>query len=457
MSTLSTLLRTALLSCLLFGCPSGVGSDGGSGGGGDLGGGAGGGGGGAVGGGGGSDGGLAVSLACTTLDAARCAYLTRCGLVGTDDAEQSDCLAWLQASWCGPGNWPTLVNPHVGTLRYDGVAAEQCADAFATADCGDFATLPAPCTRFLQPNAFPNQSCYDAYTECTEGVCRGAACPRTCQALGLAGDACRLDPDCRSDLYCKLTSVTVGSGQCTPRGGLGATCATEAPCQSAYKCVGGFCVDPPKSGTACLGTVCEAQSYCLAGPDGGVCTLRNPLGVQCTDDVQCQSSLICQLLTGQCVPQVLTMAGSPCSLAQQCPTGSTCVGVSATQLGTCLSPLDAGSPCLSSTDCSASEACTSADGGLQRSCGPRQPPGGRCSEDRECELFSLCRQSSCVALPGRGQSCALTRACLTGPCASFDGGYLCVDPLGAGASCAKDGDCASAHCVAGQCLPSCAP
>ncbi len=465
MKTFTPLLALVLSACLGAACtPNPSGGDAGLGGGGEVGGGSGGGGGGGGGAGGGaSDAGLPLTAACSTLDAARCAYLTRCGLVGEGDPEQSECLAWLQATWCGPGNWPTMVNPHVATLRYDGVAAQACADALAAQACEGFDTLPSPCASFLVPNTLLNQSCYDGYDECVQGgstgtaVCRGAACPRTCQPLGLANEACRLDSDCRSDLFCKLTSVTVGTGLCTPRGAVGQLCASDSPCASGLKCVSGQCVDPPQSGMACLGTVCASGSYCLSTSDGGVCSLRNGLGVPCTDDVQCQSGLICQLVTGLCAPQALTMTGSACSLAQSCPAGNTCVGVTATALGQCQAPLDAGAPCVSSSDCSSYHACTNADGGIQRFCGPRQPEGGRCTEDRECQLFDLCRQSSCVALPSRGASCAVTRLCLAGPCVGFDGGYLCVDPLGAGASCAKDSDCASQRCVSGQCLPSCNP
>jgi hypothetical protein len=181
--------------------------------------------------------------------------------------------------------------------------------------------------------------------------------------------------------------------------------------------------------------------------------------VSCADDVQCQTGLICQLADPNptCVLQVLTIVGSACSLAQTCPPNTTCVGATANSIGQCLAPLDAGSPCGGSADCNDFEACVSADGGIQRYCGPRQPPGGRCTEDRECQFFTLCRQGACQSLPTRGASCAVTRQCLTGACVTLDGGYLCVDPLSAGSSCAKDSDCASSLCTQGQCMPSCAP
>jgi hypothetical protein len=194
--------------------------------------------------------------------------------------------------------------------------------------------------------------------------------------------------------------------------------------------------------------------------DGGtpVCTLRLGMGSGCTDDVQCQSTLICQLVgpNNTCQLQQLPKH-SVCSLFQTCLDGTTCVGATASTLGQCEAPLDAGSPCVSSVDCSDFEACVSADGGIQRYCGARLPPGGRCTEDRECEFFTVCKQNACLALPGRGGSCAVTRACLTGACVALDGGYLCVDPLSAGASCVKDSDCASGLCTQGQCMPSCTP
>jgi len=408
------------------------------------------------GGGGQSDGGLPLKSACTVLNARRCDYLLRCGLIS--EAAMRDCLAWQQATSCGPSRWQARVEAPVATLRYDGQLAQVCADSWANRKCSDFGLEPNACgNRFLLPNAFSTQACYDGYKECTEGVCRGTACPRSCQPLGLIGEVCRDNPDCKSGLHCKIVTLATGSGVCTAYGQVTQGCDLDQPCAAGLLCSAGKCVQPPQPNQPCLGGSCDESAWCLSGADGGQCKLRLGLGTSCTDDAQCQPSFLCEALTGQCVPRTLSSAGSVCGLRQSCPLGTVCLNATATALGSCAAPLDAGAGCVSSSDCQTQLACIGLDGGLALGCGPRQPNGMRCSENRDCQLLSICRQQTCVRLPTTGDPCALAGSCLFGPCVATDAGSICTEPFGPGVVCTRDADCSSGRCVTGKCLPSCTP
>lgn len=413
------------------------------------------------GGGGQVDAGLPLKSACTVLNARRCEYLRRCGLIS--EPAVRDCLAWQQATSCGPAKWQARVEPPVATLRYDGLIAQLCADGWAARACTDFSTEPGACSRYLLPNAFATQACYDGYSECTEPstyVCRGTACPRSCQPKGSAGDVCREAADCKSPMFCKVTNLATGAGLCTPYGQQGSTCEPDLPCLSSpdgLVCSGGKCALPPPANQPCLGSICDSSAWCLSGADGGQCKPRVGATGSCTDDAQCQAQLLCEVLTGKCAPRQLSSPGSVCGLRQTCPAGAVCVGATPTSLGECQSALDAGAGCVSSNDCQGHLACIGLDGGLALGCGPRQPDGMRCAENRDCQLLSICKQLTCVRLPTTGDSCAVAGACLFGPCVSTDGGPICSEPFGPGIGCTKDSDCSSSRCVTGKCLPSCTP
>lgn len=404
-----------------------------------------------------ADAGLPVGQACTLLNARRCEYLRQCGLIGADDPSRRDCLAWLLATWCGPSLWPARVNPLINTLRYDGVQALACAESFPGRACAEYESLPVACSRFLAPNAYTREACYDGYQECTEGVCRGAACPRSCQPRGAAGEVCRLSGDCRAGLYCKVTNTAAGIGLCTALGVDGSACDSAQPCGPNLTCISGLCRFPPTEGSPCPALVCDSTAWCLATADGGVCAGRRNQGVGCSDDVQCLDELLCDSLRLTCEPRVLAQPGSPCGQRQECPFGNVCVGATATNLGSCAAPLSQGLACGGSSECLPHLACTSAsDGG--RVCGARLQAGAPCAFDRDCQVLSRCRQGACVELPATGESCDQAQECLWGPCAAQpDAGLMCVERYGPGAVCQLDADCASQKCVSGRCLASCAP
>jgi len=445
-----------LLTVLSAGCICGAGPSPTDGGPADSGADSGSGGGGGGGGGNLDGGGLPLKSACTVLNARRCEYFVRCKLIADTNAAVRDCLALQQSTLCGPTKWQARVE--VSTLRYDALLAQQCADVWETRKCSDYGTEPNVCgNRYIAPNAFPGQACYDGYKECLDGACRGKTCPRRCQVPGTIADPdCRETADCTTGLFCKLPNLVSGIGACTAYGLKDSACDADQPCAGGFICNAGKCAQLPTATFACVGASCDDGAWCLNGPDGGTCKARLGLNALCTDDSQCLAPLLCEALTGLCVPRALNAVAASCGLRQTCPTGTVCLNATATALGECQPPLDAGT-CVSSNDCQTHLACVGLDGGLALACGPRQGDGMRCSENRDCQLLSICKQQTCVRLPTTSDSCTLAQSCLFGPCVPRDGGSICTEPFGPGVVCARDSDCSSSRCVTGKCLPSCTP
>ncbi len=401
------------------------------------------------------DGGLLASEACHVLNDSRCHYLVRCGLLEQSPAALEACAKTFEATWCGPMTWPSHVA--AGALRYDAQKAEACGEAFATKSCAEWETLPVVCGAFLRPRVQLGQPCFDGFVECADGVCRGTACPRTCQPRALLNDTCSADGDCSSRLYCRASPFLPAVGQCAEYGAAGASCDANAQCLEGLRCMGQQCRALPTAGLSCLERSCAAQSYCDAYTgDAGVCVLRKPETATCTGD-QCQAALLCEPRSQTCLRRVLS-SGEPCTLLQQCPTGETCVGATAMTTGACHPPLGTGEACVSANDCEHHLACLAADGG--KTCQPRADAGTACDSALDCRASAICQQGTCAELPLAGESCVEIRVCRWGLCrdrANADGGSVCGALLSAGQQCARADQCASGACDKGTCLPRCLP
>ena len=401
------------------------------------------------------DGGLPVGMACEVMNEERCAYYARCGLIDEGAPAFERCLRKLGATWCGPSTWPPRVDPTVGTLKYEPLPAADCAAAFQTRGCAEFETLPASCNAFLKPATNLRGACYDGYQECIEGICRGAACPRTCQQRGVAGEVCRLDSDCVARLFCRKSTATPGLGTCAPYAGIDEPCDADTRCLEGLWCYLNQCRALPPEGQPCFYGRCNDVAYCDPQLDGGTCVARKARGTGCLPG-QCQGELVCGVLTGVCEPSTLDMTGAPCTWQQACPTGQTCVGWMTGAPGTCEAPHTEGQGCTRHEDCQPHLACLDADGGAR--CQPRRVAGEACTTARECRLDATCAGGACVELQEPSQACGPAGACLWGACVDAGAaGFKCAGFLGPGAACQGSGDCASGRCEAGACLASCSP
>lgn len=397
------------------------------------------------------EGGLSMAFACEVLNQAKCQRLASCGLLPADGGVRACVLAEQRLS-CGPTTWPSHVA--VGSLRYDGMAAQACAEGWRRLSCRDFAQAPAACAQMLVPNAGSQQRCYDGYEECRVGVCRGSVCPRLCQALGIAGDVCTFDSDCQTGLglFCQLSTTTAGVGRCAPLSQLDQACDDVTPCWAGLTCIANQCKRLPLTGSACLSGACDDGCVCVSTSDGGLCMDRKGLGEACAAG-QCKDLLVCA--SGRCEPKVLSDAGEPCALEQTCPAETACVGVSASERGVCRAPMSEGAACVSHGDCADDLACVQHDGG--RSCAPRQPVGAPCDSPRVCQLDALCIRGSCSRAPLVWEPCSETGQCGEGTCVATDGGFVCAPLKGSVAPCRQNSECASGACISGACRAACVP
>lgn len=402
---------------------------------------------------------LPIGNACAVLNAQRCTTWTRCGVVENSQNAYRACLAFLNSTWCGPTRWTPRALSSPATLSYDPVKGQQCADALRTQTCSQWALEPAPCTvgQMLRPNVTLSHACFGGpYNECSEGVCRGAICPRSCSLPGTAGQVCNRISDCASGLYCLFSAN--GVGQCKAYGAMNQACDVDRPCAESLTCLEGTCQPLPFSGQHCLNGLCDVFAYCVSDADGGSCVNKKAVNALCSDDSQCAADLLCEGLSQTCQPQRVNILGGSCTLEQTCRVGPACVGATLGKAGTCRAYLGMGEPCLRSQECSNDLACVSVDGGVQRQCAPRAQENDTCLSNRDCGALSMCLQGECTALPLPGQACSDTRACLWGPCVSAnDGGFVCVERAGPGANCFRDADCSSERCFNGRCLAACAP
>ncbi len=430
---------------------------------------------GVVGGGGQSDGGartdgggLPLESACDVLNASRCEYLQRCGLIAEGDDALEDCEAYLRVTRCGPTRWPARVQ--AGTLQYHPANAAKCADAWLTQECRAFETEPRVCEDLTSPAASLGGRCYGGLRgECVEGVCTGGTCPRSCRARGDVGELCEETNDCKTWLYCRTSSPGSALGVCTAFGIDGAECDEHQPCAKGYVC-GGFsrCEPAANVGEACTEGTCTEDAWCAVTTNGtGTCQPRAQEGDACTESAQCRPDLLCRPETGTCEPRTGVAEGEPCSREQTCAGGLECVGTAGDPLsdrplglGVCEAGRLIHAPCTSSWDCETPMACAmteDGDGGVTGECGPRLKDGAACVETRDCSVLSACLAGQCVRLPQPGDSCG-DGVCLYGACETADdAGLVCKGPGGPNAMCSENDDCASLRCVSGRCLAACTP
>lgn len=400
------------------------------------------------------DGGLAFRLACPTLNSKRCELLRSCGLIDDTSEAFRDCQAWLNATWCGPTKWSARVDAN--TLRYDSLKAQACANDWAARACPDWATEPSSCQRIVSPSVPLGGRCYGGLQECSDGVCRGGACPRTCQVRGSAGDVCTATSDCQPTLFCRPGTGSTTASQCAAYSGDSMPCGTGQLCAPGLTCALGTCHRLPAAEQSCFQGRCDETAFCLAGSDGGSCESRRDAGEGCTDDTQCQPSLVCETGTQSCVPSVVANVGGPCTPRQTCPTGSTCLVDQGQSQGICSAPKRLDEACSSAADCQSHLTCTTTDGGSR--CATRRPNGSACVTSRDCLALSVCSGGTCQAQPGLGERCSTSLPCLWGSCFDGnDGGAVCIEPQGAGQPCRTGADCASERCEQGLCTAACLP
>ncbi len=272
-----------------------------------------------------------------------------------------------------------------------------------------------------------------------------SACPPSFPPDSVTADALQPFADC-----------TLSTGLLRGAATTGATCDFPVECAA-----GTFCVKP---GGVCRGTCATLSALgapcgigCAAGLrcDGATCTYLKALDEACGSSAECEPELIC---LGSCRPR--RKLGERCSVdfarLSVCEPGLACdvapfvVGAA----GTCVVPRDALAPCNFHWSCRAGLVCADlnwsgfpASAPLPGNCREPDTAQSNCPQTPyasyvgdQCAPGLTCSDSTCEALPTRGQSCTPSKR----NCSGFD---VHCKPTGAG----DVGVCAGAPTIGERC------
>jgi hypothetical protein len=263
-------------------------------------------------GGGGGGGSIPIEELGPELREAFCARLVRCGLVDTE----ASCAELVDLN-----DEEVQAGVAAGTVAYDGEAARECLDAFASASCDASAESarvdPPACAEAVRGTVADGGGC-EANVECISGdcmttSCQMACCPGTCAttvADAAVGSSCAAAP-CVEGAYCDATMT------CRTLIGVDQACNGNFECGYGLYCEQtsgpGVCRDAPNRGDSCpVGLCADLGDRCDEGTM--TCVALSAAGGPCTDLFSCQAQLVCGSATTTCI--------EPPAVGQPCPDGA---------------------------------------------------------------------------------------------------------------------------------------
>ncbi|XP_071516747.1 uncharacterized protein [Panulirus ornatus] len=235
----------------------------------------------------------------------------------------------------------------------------------------------------------PHRSCQLV----TENCCHTWSCTRCVDEQGKEREAGEewLDPtDACKDHMCTDEGIQTTEIACRPALPPGPDCYLQkkpGKCCPVWNCPE-ECPDPSSLSRDCVGLhhdQCQRDEEC---PAGDQCCLVAGCGKQCiTVDRPCKSTLVCQLLSGQCVDR--------CGRDEH-PVHGVCL------TNNCFCCVPETDPCMSDT-----QACLTIDGRCDDSC-----------RSDEKSVRHLCNTDDCLCCVQRSRQCSNTRECnqLGGQC-----------------------------------------
>jgi hypothetical protein len=264
-----------------------------------------------------------------------------------------NCRIWPSRETCEADLLPTYVRSlqntvaavAAGRIHYDPDAAMACLLTVAAQQCVFGAAAPA-CATVFSGTLGDGSRCI-VNNECTSRRCGGYPAGGGCCAVGTClprvapGQSCTVDDYCTDGFYCGESAVGPAS-TCRPLLMEGQPCATQIECDSSLRCdrVSGTCV-----------------SY-------------SPLGAVCTAGVPTCDRIIGYCDSGTC--QLWRDVGQPCQAVAGDPSG-TCVRYAACKDGTCALLPGLGESCSAPAGGDAASACragTCRDGTCQATACP---------------------------------------------------------------------------------------
>jgi hypothetical protein len=230
--------------------------------------------------------------------------------------------------------------------------------------------------------------------------------------------------ECVNDIRntpCDGTSVEARTPPAACDAAIAGTGVMGDPCFSNDECKSGGCaLDPTCTGMCCAGTCSATQAPADLGEP---CATR-----QCKPNLTCSNAKTC-------VP--LYADGMPCDDDSQCDYGLGCVGAP----GICHALPKIGELC---PDGECAEIGATCNNGV---CTKLGLTGASCATLADCSLYYPCNSGTlqCQPWPKTGEPC--TALCSDGSfCDSTTN--VCTSPLGNGATCKSDDQCASTSCNA---------
>lgn len=212
--------------------------------------------------------------------------------------------------------------------------------------------------------------------------------------------------------------------------------ASTAPCErpsgvAAFALCEPFVIDPGRIGGPCSSPYCAGgDGYC----NDGTCTRRGAAGESCGDMFSCQTGLVCQ--EGSCA--VLLGDAAACTTDLECAPPLACVS------GACGPLRAAGAACDDTVQCAYGLVCATGTCAARTAvtCDPSTPCGNReicaspptcraplgsgaaCSENADCasDLYCDSSASACTTRPASGEACGNGVSCAAGLGCDMDGG-----------------------------------
>jgi hypothetical protein len=261
-------------------------------------------------------------------------------------------------------------------------------------------------------------------------------CASTFVGKGHEGASCSYDVECDPSTYCRMVSVDICGGTCTPRLALGMAGDPYAECVAPAESYFGVCVLPLAEGQVCdpadggdIPLPCALPASCLIGGyDGGasICVILPERGQPCAPTLppSCGPYAFCNTTMNQCVG--LAGVGAPCTRFN-CELDLFCdISVPS---GACRPRSALGGPCIFAEDCLHSTCSGTVfinpDGGLPVAGTCLALPGlGDSCDQSQCDTGLFCDPFllHCVALLDDGAACLDPSRCKSASCATYDGG-----------------------------------
>ena len=336
---------------------------------------------------------------CAALMDAMCSNTVACGEFATKDACLAATDVRMAKNGCLLSTRPMESALNAGAFTVDGEALAACLEGLGASCAGSGYCLQDAATG---PKKAGEACAQDA--ECRpSGFCDGldSACPGTCRAYALTGEACSDPSRCADELFCAK------DGKCAPRPEAGQPCGEGHACAEGLDCNEGTCHTREELLSSCAH---GAGEWCVVS--GGSCS-SSSLG-----DMKCNVTFSLYLGLGASCDPSSNEDGELAdgAMARRCQGELVCDG----DTKKCVAPLAAGTACQ----------------GKEWMCGTAQ----------------LCDAAThtCTDLPAEGKAC--DKACAP-PFACVEG--TCKAPQAAGAACTGSSQCDSGRCRDGKCAPIC--